>query len=187
MCNYRKNSHPLVLWNTCSKQWNLIFNGSIRLTWAFPSDWKLEFDILFLICFSDCSNKLIAMTLAWRCLQFTAYIWKFAIKISTNSFFVLFEQQYGWSPDDSIHPRKNRSTTFFIWDVCILVVRENGPARKMEFWLILFLLITTTTTTMPLQHRLLLCPTDQPLLPLVIRDTLCISGRLVDGDISTFS
>ena len=63
--------------------------------------------------------------------------------------------------------------------MCILVVRKDGPARKMEFWLILFLLIATTTTTMPLQHRLLLCPTDQPLLPLVIRDTLCISGRLV--------
>ena len=52
----------------------------------------------------------------------------------------------------------------------------------MEFWLILFLLIattTTTTTTMPLHHRPLLCPTDQPLLPLVIRDTLCISERQV--------
>ena len=131
-----------------------------------------------MICFSDCSNKLIAMTLAWRRLQFTAHIWKFAIKISTNSSFVLLEQQYGVLMIQFIQ-EKNRSTTFFIWDVCILVVRKDGPARKMEFWLILFLLLTTTTTTMPLQHRPLLCPTDQPLLPLVIRDTLCISGRLV--------
>ena len=49
---------------------------------------SLIFFSLFLrsisICLTDCSDKLGAMTLTWRCLQFTADTWKFAIKTHSS-------------------------------------------------------------------------------------------------------